>query len=266
VIDHLNIKNILIRLSKQNSFLFLISNILSYKFLIHSGEHYKIIKLFSKKRIRILDIGGSYGESIKAFRKINRNVRIISFEPKKNSYFNLKKNFTNYKNIKILNFAIGTKKMKKKIFTPKIYNFSLNSWSSIKKSNLVYNLKKHCKNFFDKFEITEEKIEIKNLDDFYMFRPDIIKIDVEGNELDVIKSSNKILFNFKPVIIFELNKKNNLLESILLKKGYQFYVFRKNKLSKIRKLEDLNYKKTYNIISIHSKKKHFLNYASNFQK
>lgn len=257
MIDHLNIKNILIRLSKQNSFLFLISNFLSYKFLIHSGEHYKIIKLFSKKRIRILDIGGSYGESIKAFRKINRNVRIISFEPKKNSYFNLKKNFTNYKNIKILNFAIGTKKMKKKIFTPKIYNFSLNSWSSINKSNLVYNLKKHCKNFFDKFEITEEKIEIKNLDDFYMFRPDIIKIDVEGNELDVIKSSNKILFNFKPVIIFELNKKNNLLESILLKKGYQFYVFRKNKLSKIRKLENLNYKKTYNIISIHSKKKHF---------
>ena len=58
---------------------------------------------------------------------------------------------------------------------------------------MVYNLKKHCKNFFDKFEITEEKIEIKNLDDFYMFRPDIIKIDVEGNELDVIKSSNKIL-------------------------------------------------------------------------
>lgn len=264
MIDYLNIKNILIKLSKQNSFLFLISNFLSYKFLIHSGEHYKIIKFFSKKRIRILDIGGSYGESIKAFLKINRNVKIISFEPKKNSYLKLKKNFSHYKNIKILNFAIGTKKMKRKIFTPKIYNFDLNSWSSINRNNLFYNLKKHCKNFFDKFEITEEIIKIKNLDDFYVFRPDIIKIDVEGNELDVIKSSNKIISNFRPVIIFELNKKNNLLESILLRKGYHFYFFKKNKLLKIRKLENLNYKKTYNIISIHNNKKK-INHVSNFQ-
>ena len=248
-----NLKKKLIKLSKQNSFIFLISNFLSYKFLIHSGEHYKILNFFTKKKIKIIDIGGSYGESIKAFRKINRNVKIISFEPKKKSFFELKKNFANNKNIKIYNFGIGTKKMKKKIFTPKIYNFNLNSWSSIKKTNLVNNLKKHCKDFFHKFKIAEEKIKIKNLDDFYKFHPDIIKIDVEGNELDVMKSSNRILVNFRPVIIFELNNKNNSLEKFLLQKEYCFYMLEKNKLFKIKKLKNLDYKETYNIISINKK-------------
>jgi len=143
--------------------------------------------------------------------------------------------------------------MKKKIFTPKIYNFNLNSWSSIKKANLVDNLKKHCKDFFYKFKITEEKIKMKNLDDFYKFHPDIIKIDVEGNELDVIRSSSKILLHLKPVIIFELNKKNNLLEKFLLQKEYCFYILERNKLFKIKKLKNLNYKETYNIISINRK-------------
>jgi FkbM family methyltransferase len=243
-------KKKLTELSKKNSFIFLLSNFLSYKFLIHSGEHYKILNFFTKKKIKIIDVGGSYGESIEAFRKINKNVKIISFEPNKKSFFELKKNFANNKNIKIYNFGIGTKKNNQKIFTPNIYGFNLNSWSSIKKSNLVYNLKKHCGKFFDKFEITEERIKVRYLDDFYLFYPDIIKIDVEGNELDVIKSSSKILLYLKPVIIFELNKKNNSLEKFLLQKGYFFYIVEKNKLLKIKKLKNLNYKETYNIISI----------------
>jgi len=59
---------------------------------------------------------------------------------------------------------------------------------------------------------------------------DLIKLDVDGNELDVLSGANNILKNLRPVIIMELapsqyDNQNDFLKvvDILMSAGYRYY-------------------------------------------
>ena len=47
------------------------------------------------------------------------------------------------------------------------------------------------------------KVEIKRLDDLVIPRPDIIKVDAEGMELEILKGALSLLKNCSPLLIFE---------------------------------------------------------------
>ena len=88
-------------------------------------------------------------------------------------------------------------------------------------------LKKNC---------LEVNIPITTIDDFVVKNQisalDVIKIDVEGNELNVLKGANKTLSEQQPLILMEVSDrrtkvfdyKARLLCDILKEHGYQFYV------------------------------------------
>ena len=86
-----------------------------------------------------------------------------------------------------------------------------------------------------KFKLIKEKIKIQKLDSFNL-KPDLIKIDTEGSELDVIKSSLKTIKKYKPLIIVEFNHINFLnIKKILIKLDYKDYVYEKNNFKLIDK-------------------------------
>lgn len=71
----------------------------------------------------------------------------------------------------------------------------------------------------------EGRIEIRSLDSFGIVDPiDVIKIDIEGMELQALKGARKLLQKHKPVLYIECQKKSDFAEtSAFLKKlGYAY--------------------------------------------
>ena len=65
------------------------------------------------------------------------------------------------------------------------------------------------------------KVKLKTLDSFNFSRVDLIKIDVEGMELEVLKGSKKILKDLKPIIFYENTKTNSSeLKDFLIENNY----------------------------------------------
>jgi len=220
------------KIVKNNILLFIFANYLIYKYKITTSAHYEILNLIKKKNPYIIDIGGNTGESIKKFLKIKPFAKIKSFEPNIQSYKKLCENFKDQKNVKINNCALGFTNLKRKIgwggdqnksifyiYTPYIYNFKFWSWSSIRLGDLKKNLKFHCPNIYKNFSFIKKRILLKNLDDFNL-KSDLIKIDVEGFELEVISSGIQTLRK-NYILLIEINKNKNKIKKKLNELGYE---------------------------------------------
>ena len=56
---------------------------------------------------------------------------------------------------------------------------------------------------------------------------DLIKIDVNGHELSVVKGLSKIIKRDKPALIIETNDNIKIIENYLKKYGFKKYLFLK---------------------------------------
>lgn len=70
----------------------------------------------------------------------------------------------------------------------------------------------------------EIQVETTSLDDFYKetgLQPDLVKIDVEGAEIQVIRGMKKLLSEAQPCVILDGHKAGTM--QLLLDHGYQVY-------------------------------------------
>lgn len=158
-----------------------------------------------------IDIGANIGNHTIEFSKYFKQV--FSFEPNPRTFDILKANTKNINNIEAFNFGCGDEQK----FLKMQENFNNMGMSTAK-------FKIESNNHF--------KIEIKPLDDFLnrLSKLALIKVDVEGMELDVLKGANKIIDKFHPIICFEQNeweftKEFKETEPVewLRAKGYRIY-------------------------------------------
>ena len=75
-------------------------------------------------------------------------------------------------------------------------------------------------------------VDTTSIDDFLLEHPSlaprVIKIDVEGHEIDVIRGMKRTLVNHGPLILCEMHRTNRELASELTAVGYQMRVIEKN--------------------------------------
>ena len=71
---------------------------------------------------------------------------------------------------------------------------------------------------------------------------DLVKIDVNGHELSVVKGLDKIIKRDRPVLIIETGDDIKIIEKHLKKYGFEKYLFlnKYNKFLKIKKKYPLN--------------------------
>jgi FkbM family methyltransferase len=155
-----------------------------------------------------LDIGVNIGTHSLVYSKIFKYI--IAFEPDKYNYNQSKENLliNNVTNVKLLNKALGSKKGFVKTF-----QHSNHSRGCI--------MTTFTNNKTDTEQITLDSLELNNID--------LIKIDVEGNELNVLKGALETIQRNKPIIEFEYNhlaKKLNIeyndIEKFLNNINYNF--------------------------------------------
>ena len=205
-------------------FYYFIRNIVIYFNIFE--EDFKILnKYYNNKKLNIVDIGASDGIATNFFLK-NLNVnKIFCYEPHKVFIRSLIKYKKNNKNIILKKYGISDKNKKIEIYYPSI------NFLGIDLPLLTYT-------FYDKYELTKQ-IKL----DFYNYKKirvnktvislkkykklnekiDLIKIDVNGFELEVVKGMLVQIKKDKPLIIIENSDDLNKINSLLKKNNYQKY-------------------------------------------
>lgn len=156
---------------------------------IPSIEHLSALKGLSINYI--FDVGANRGQFSLLATMIFKNISIVCFEPYTRSYLILKKIFQNNNNIELNNIALGSSESKKSFFVTK----------NDDSSSLLFPNK--AKNYF----LGTDLVEVVNVDVkpgiVYLtnksdMRNSLLKIDVQGYELEVLKGfGNKLpYFNF----------------------------------------------------------------------
>jgi len=153
-----------------------------------------------KENSTFFDIGGYRGYySILAHHFMKGTGDIVIFEPDKKNYFYIKETIkkNKIKNIKIENLAISKTSGKVPFY--------------ISNSESTHSLGKANDNFFEgKFtQIKKIFVNTISLDEYLTktsYYPDIIKIDVEGAELDVLKGMKNNIKKRKPEILLEIHE------------------------------------------------------------
>ena len=162
-----------------------------------------------------IDIGSNIGNHAIEFAKYFQKV--ICYEPNQRAYDLLATNTKHLKNVEVFNLGIGSKEE----FLQLQENINNIGGSSAK-----YQI--DAKNIVN--------IEIKPLDNFLdsFKKVMLLKIDVEGMEIDVLRGAEKIITKFYPLVCFEQHETDflncfNETEVIdwLRKKDYKIYAIYK---------------------------------------
>ena len=212
----------------------------------------RILNKWLKKKIKFgvaLDVGAYIGNHSIFFSKYFKKV--FSFEPNPDSFELLKLNTKEKKNIKIFNYGLSNKKSTKNFYS---YYSNYGGSSVIKNEKIPYKKFKALFNKFDQLNITE--------------RIDLIKIDVEGDELNVLKGLEKTLGKFSPIVLFESQKKDiengssKVINFLKSKKYNKFYSIENFKNTNVNILDKVFYMFKFLFIS---RKKYILR-RKNFEK
>jgi FkbM family methyltransferase len=195
----------------------------------HFGDDIElsVIKKFSKiKKVLLLDCGANYGFYSLYAASISPLNRVIAFEASKQTCKEFTRNLEINRslNIKLENLGVSNSNNKYLKF-----NESEKDWeSSFSHNNFVSSVSQKVRTVKIDDYLKNQKIK-----DYFLF----LKIDVEGNEFEVIKSALNMIKKNSPIIIIEFSKYNFLEKN----ENYKFF----NQFLK---------KFNYNIYSVNNKK------------
>tara|TARA_Y100001970_G_C14062176_1_gene764763 strand:- start:43 stop:918 length:876 start_codon:yes stop_codon:yes gene_type:complete len=168
------------------------------------------------KFVTLIDIGANIGNHSVYMSKYFQNV--IAFEPNPFTFELLKINTSQYSNIEINNFGLSSAES--------------NLFLSEDKRNLggsrIYNNRSDIPENLLTREISLKKLDNLNISGSY--NGILIKLDVEGHEIDALKGSHNFIKEFKPTICFEQHASdfvngNSPTISFLSNLDYKFYIF-----------------------------------------
>lgn len=174
----------------------------------------------------IFDVGANIGTFTTWMSKAFPNGKVFSFEPQRSVFQMLCGNvaINNLYNVYTYNCALGDTNSRMEAYEPNYFgNEDYGTFSLV--DNVVKN-------------ITDEKliVEVKTIDwimDFYSIpRVDLIKIDVEGMDLSVLKGARQMIEKFHPYIFIEhYDNRVSILEeldSFLNQYEYKYDIIQNN--------------------------------------
>lgn len=227
-------KKLILYLSRQlhiDLFMLAIRNvgILNSGNMEKTGEKYVLTDLLPLKiksdNPVLFDVGGNTGEYTLALKNSFPTSTIYSFEPNPKAYQKIIENIKNYDKIIPVNSGLGSK-----VGTETLY-----SYSKVENSTLGTLNKSALSELYNGIDdvIEEISFQVDTIDDYCATHNiqeiDFLKIDTEGQELNVLKGAQNMINKDKIKIIqFEFNN-FNVYYRVFLKdfyyilKNYDFY-------------------------------------------
>ena len=175
---------------------------------------------------QIIDVGAHKGEFLEKMLKIEKVNSFYAFEPQKDIFNSLSKKFSKNNKITLLNYAVDKEITNKKLQINKLSMTS--SLAEVNEESFYHKLKNFLtgskSNFIDEYEVQTNTVD--NVFKDVSLRKTLLKIDVEGFEMNVIKGSQMKLKEI-PYIIMEnqfgnhyKNNNFNEIKNMLLKHDF----------------------------------------------
>lgn len=182
----------------------------TFYFGAYEREELSLMKKFIRQDSSVIDIGANSGHHSLFFSRCAKNV--YSFEPYEKVFKKMQERIkeNNIKNIKVYKYGIGSKNGMLTFYPPD--NKNEGGGSFIKMQN---------KEGLNLEVINGDKVlrEVKNIA--------LIKIDVEGMELEVLKGLKQTIKKHKPVIFVEMLPESQ--KNLSIPTGYKAYVVDANR-------------------------------------
>jgi FkbM family methyltransferase len=203
--------------------------------LLHSSGETVLIEelkrrfLLFKEPLTILDVGANQGQFlgliVQPLQAAGIPFHVHAFEPGRDAYEILRKNFGHHANISLNNFGLGGESGDRNLF----YDEAGSGLASLSQRRL-----EHFGIRFDR----SEKVTIQVLDEYCaqrgIGRIDLLKLDVEGHELDVLKGASQTLGTRKiKMISFEFGGCN--IDSRTYFQDF-WYFFQSNGMGRISRI------------------------------
>jgi FkbM family methyltransferase len=154
-----------------------------------------------------IDIGANQG--FFSYNMSKRFKQVYAFEINND----LTKNLADYNpgNIHLIHKGLSSQDSEATLYIPVLNGTPLTGWASLAPGNCP-----------DTQEHLEKQVSITTLDSFCIDSVSLMKLDVEGHEIEVIKGAYQTLKNNRPIIVIEI-KQQNLSEVFALfdKLNYQ---------------------------------------------
>ncbi|WP_417430620.1 FkbM family methyltransferase [Halpernia sp.] len=169
------------------------------------------LKKYLKRDFVFFDIGCNVGSYLRLVEPLLNSKNIYAFEPNKRLFLRLKRLFPK---VNLFNTALSDENKIAEFKIPVIKGQEKNSRGTLR---------------IDYFENNEErfiseKVKVKTLDYWVVnqniSKIDIIKIDVEGNEMKTLRGAKNTILKFQPVLLVEMEQRHhtenlkNLVEEI----------------------------------------------------
>jgi FkbM family methyltransferase len=155
-------------------------------------EYSKWFKKIVKEDSNFVDVGAFLGGY--AIRAAKRGAKVLAFEPSQSNYLILERNisFNDLKNkITTKKLAIGSTREKRPLYSDGLFNATFSLTPSLKIIEYV--------------EVTPLDEVMNNNENKLEGEIDLLKIDVEGAEVDVLKGASKTLKRTRYVMVEVLN-------------------------------------------------------------
>jgi FkbM family methyltransferase len=177
-----------------------------------------------------LDIGANRGQSIMAMRLFHRDVPIIAFEPRSETFNRLQLNTADVDNVRLIHGGLSDESGRFTLYTPVYRDYVFDGLASTIRSEAEEWLNANKLYFFDrtKLDIQEEDVMLSTLDS-YNFHPSFMKLDVQGAEERVLRGGVNTIATHAPIILVEQSP-DSTVEAILAPLGYAAYAFKQNAL------------------------------------
>lgn len=166
------------------------------------------IQNYYKPGTDILDIGGNIGYNALMFSDYGP---VHTFEPLFHSILLKNVNQNTLKNtVKVHPYGLGSKYEEAKIYVPKVIDEKFINWGGC------------SMNPYEVHSDVFHLVEVKPLNAVYHGVPSIIKVDIEGHELEFLKGAHNVLSCYRPTLMLEIHdfQMDNPIVRLLLKYGY----------------------------------------------
>ncbi len=162
-----------------------------------------------------LDIGANNGYYSIKFSELYNYIKVIAFEPNNEAYFKFKKTLEKnrglYKRITLYDFGLSDKNSKEEMRSKVKYGYAQTGGSTIHDGKKFDDIKIYDANF----KVGDEIINIKNSNL-------IIKIDVEGHEINVLRGLKNIIYCNNCILQIEIFKKNfEIINKFLIENKFE---------------------------------------------
>ncbi len=182
-------------------------------------HHRRILKYLSKIDIeKIIDIGAHKGEFLEIMLKLEKVNSFYAFEPQRKIFKELNEKFSNNQKVTLFNYAMDKEITNKMLKINKLSTTS--TLSKINEKSFYLKIKNFLTfsklNFEDEYEIQTNTVD-KIFEDISLEKT-LLKIDVEGFEMNVIEGSQAKLKQIEFILLenqFGNHYKNNNFEDII---------------------------------------------------